>query len=165
MLAAAGGLIRMDKALVRDYLPPRTADSHKGSYGKLMGIGGSGTMTGAVLLSMSGAARCGVGLVMAAAPEIAIAAGADDAPGGAPISLPPWGRWSGSGGRAAGPPPEGGGLAGRSPLRLWAGLGETGEGLVKGLLALGKPLVLDADGLGNLAKMGGGASPGGCGGR
>ena len=61
MLAAAGGLIRMDKALVRDYLPPRTADSHKGSYGKLMGIGGSGTMTGAVLLSMSGAARCGGG--------------------------------------------------------------------------------------------------------
>ena len=156
MLAAAGGLIRMDKALVRDYLPPRTADSHKGSYGKLMGIGGSGTMTGAVLLSMSGAARCGVGLVMAAAPEIAMQPVRMMLPEALQYPFP-----LGEDGLVA---------ADALPALLrkaadWPdavlcgcglGLGETGEGLVKGLLALGKPLVLDADGLGNLAKMGAG---------
>ena len=156
MLAAAGGLIRMDKALVRDYLPPRTADSHKGSYGKLMGIGGSGTMTGAVLLSMSGAARCGVGLVMAAAPEIAMQPVRMMLPEALQYPFP-----LGEDGLIA---------ADALPALLrkaadWPdavlcgcglGLGETGKGLVKGLLALGKPLVLDADGLGNLAKMGAG---------
>ena len=53
-------------------LPPRRPDSNKGSYGRLLLIGGCRTMTGAVLLSASAAARSGVGLVMTAAPENAL---------------------------------------------------------------------------------------------
>lgn len=154
MLAEAGGLIRMDKSTVRSLLPVRTADSHKGSYGKLLGIGGSGTMTGAVLLSMSGAVRCGVGLVMAAAPEIAMQP--------VRISLPealqypfPLGK---DGLIDAGAVPKLLKKAADWPDAILCGcglgLGPTAQQLVEGVLSLGKPLVLDADGLGNLARMG-----------
>ena len=62
----------MNESEMASLLPPRLPDSNKGSYGKLLVVGGSKTMTGAVLLSASAAARCGVGLVMAAAPENAL---------------------------------------------------------------------------------------------
>ena len=153
MLAAAGGLIRMDKALVQQFLPPRSADSHKGSYGKLMGIGGSRTMTGAVLLSMSGAVRCGVGLVMAAAPEIAMQPVRMMLPEALQYPFP----LGEDGLVAADALPALFRKAADWPDAVLCGcglgLGETGEAVVRGLLALGKPLVLDADGLGNLAKM------------
>lgn len=154
MLAAAGGLTRMDKALIRAFLPPRTADSHKGSYGKLLGIGGSGTMTGAVLLFSEAAARCGVGLVLAAAPEAAIRPVRAMLPEALQYPFP-----LGPGGCIA----EGAVPALLRKAADWpdavlcgCGLG-TGDGavaLVEGLLSTGKPLVLDADGLNCLARLG-----------
>lgn len=47
---------------LRALLPDRPADSHKGSYGKVMIIAGSGRYPGAAFLSTSGALRSGVGL-------------------------------------------------------------------------------------------------------
>jgi len=55
-------------SLCRSFLPVRAADSHKGSYGHVMVIGGSPGMTGAVALSAWAAVRSGAGLVTAAVP-------------------------------------------------------------------------------------------------
>ena len=49
-------------------LPPRTADSHKGTYGKVLIIAGSPGMSGAACLSGMGALRGGSGLVFIATP-------------------------------------------------------------------------------------------------
>lgn len=47
---------------LRALLPDRPADSHKGTYGKVMIVAGSGRYPGAAVLSTSGALRSGVGL-------------------------------------------------------------------------------------------------------
>jgi NAD(P)H-hydrate epimerase len=47
-------------------LPQRSADSHKGDYGKLLFIGGSGAMPGAIALSAMASLRSGAGLVTVA---------------------------------------------------------------------------------------------------
>lgn len=58
-----------DNALISEIMPKRTNDSHKGDYGKLLIVGGSVGMTGAVALAASAAQRCGTGLITAAVPE------------------------------------------------------------------------------------------------
>jgi ADP-dependent NAD(P)H-hydrate dehydratase len=58
-------------------LPSRTVDSHKGSYGRAVLIGGSVGMSGAIALAGLGALRGGAGLVYLACPRsvwIAVAA-------------------------------------------------------------------------------------------
>lgn len=72
ILNQAGGITLLETKLIREMLPPRRPDSNKGSYGRLLIAGGCRTMTGAVLLAAEAAARCGAGLVMAAAPEHAL---------------------------------------------------------------------------------------------
>ncbi|MGI6712124.1 MAG: NAD(P)H-hydrate dehydratase [Bacillota bacterium] len=47
----------------------REVDSHKGSYGHVVIVGGSPGMTGAVVLAASAAVRSGAGLVTAAVPQ------------------------------------------------------------------------------------------------
>lgn len=54
---------------VAAHLPPRTADSHKGTYGTLLTVCGSYGMAGAALLCARGALRSGVGLLRAAVPQ------------------------------------------------------------------------------------------------
>ena len=49
-------------------LPPRPEDSHKGTFGRVLVVGGSRGMTGAVCLAGLGALRGGAGLVTVAAP-------------------------------------------------------------------------------------------------
>ncbi len=48
---------------MRAVLPARPADSHKGTFGKVMVIAGAGRYPGAAFLSASGALRSGAGLV------------------------------------------------------------------------------------------------------
>lgn len=54
---------------VREALPARPPDGHKGLFGKLLLVGGSTGMTGAVVLAASAALRTGLGLAYAAVPE------------------------------------------------------------------------------------------------
>ncbi len=49
--------------LMRLWLPARPADGHKGTFGKVMVVGGSANYTGAVHLAASAAIRVGAGLV------------------------------------------------------------------------------------------------------
>ena len=57
------------KEYVAAHLPPRAADSHKGTYGTLLTVCGSYGMAGAALLCARGALRSGVGLLRAALPQ------------------------------------------------------------------------------------------------
>lgn len=50
-------------------LPPRSADSHKGSFGRLLVLAGSVGMTGAAVLCARAALRAGVGLVVVGTPD------------------------------------------------------------------------------------------------
>lgn len=54
---------------IHDLLPDRTVDSHKGTYGKALIIGGSANYRGAPGLSAHAAYRIGAGLVTVSAPE------------------------------------------------------------------------------------------------
>jgi len=53
----------IDATLARKLLPPRPADAHKGTFGKVMVIAGSPLYPGAASLATGGAARVGAGLV------------------------------------------------------------------------------------------------------
>lgn len=54
---------------VRDSMSERRPDSHKGSYGKGLIIGGSKAMTGAPIMASKAALRSGAGLITSAIPE------------------------------------------------------------------------------------------------
>ncbi len=53
----------VDDDFLKDNIPKRKADSHKGSYGRLLMFCGSPYMTGAAILAAKAALRSGVGLV------------------------------------------------------------------------------------------------------
>lgn len=55
--------------MIKPGFPPRPSDSHKGTYGHVLVIGGSVGLTGAVILTSSAALAVGAGLVTAAVPE------------------------------------------------------------------------------------------------
>ena len=55
--------------MIRPFFAARQPDTHKGSYGHVLAIGGSVGMTGAVAMTCSAALRSGAGLVTAAVPE------------------------------------------------------------------------------------------------
>src|SRR4051794_24218658 len=50
-------------------LPPRPADAHKGSFGKVLLVAGSTGMSGAAVLAGRAALRGGAGLVQLAVPQ------------------------------------------------------------------------------------------------
>lgn len=62
-------LIELTKDTVKDFLPKRTENSHKGTYGRVLNIAGSFNYTGAAYLSSVSALKVGAGLVTLAAPE------------------------------------------------------------------------------------------------
>ncbi len=69
--AAAAGLPYEELRLrdARDWVPKRTADGHKGSFGTVLIAAGSRRFPGAARLAAEAAARSGAGLVTLAAPE------------------------------------------------------------------------------------------------
>ena len=61
--ARQGGAAVLEKDDLRRLLPPRRADSSKFDYGRILILGGSATMPGAIALSANAAIRSGAGLV------------------------------------------------------------------------------------------------------
>lgn len=59
----------IDKNLAKYLLPKRSDNSHKGSFGKILLIGGSKSYPGAIMLSSKSAVKSGAGLVYSAFPE------------------------------------------------------------------------------------------------
>lgn len=138
---------------VFELLPRRKADSHKGSYGKVMCLAGSARFRGAAALAAEGALRAGAGLVTLAAVEPVIAAVAARCP--ECVFLPC--RQSAGGGVSA----QSGKavlekVRGMDVLLFGPGLGDTEDtaALLEQLgPSAGCALVLDADGLNAAAKM------------
>ena len=59
----------IDEGMVRGCFSPRAADSHKGTYGRLLMVCGSYGMAGAAMMAAEAALRCGVGLAALALPR------------------------------------------------------------------------------------------------
>lgn len=57
------------ESMIKTYFPARLPESHKGTYGHVLVIGGSIGLTGAVIMASYAALRAGAGLVTAALPE------------------------------------------------------------------------------------------------
>ncbi len=57
-------------SMLQEWLPPRSLDAHKGTFGKALIVAGSVNYTGAAYLAGAAAARSGAGLVTLALPSI-----------------------------------------------------------------------------------------------
>lgn len=142
----------IDSALVRQWLPERPADGHKGDFGKVLVLGGARGYTGAPVLAARGALRTGAGLVNVAVPETIypiIAVKCDEAmPSPLPVGE------DGELGESALMPLLGM-LAGKDAALIGPGLGRSAgaETLVYSVLTtVDFPLVVDADGINALAR-------------
>ena len=147
----------LDEAQIRAWLPRRDADSHKGTFGKVMLAVGSRNFPGAAYLSTAAAGRVGAGLVTGAVAEPIwpLVAGRLAEPTWLPL---PTGTGDAAGAIAA----EAAAvvqerLAGYDALVLGCGLGTaaTTREFVKALLHAGTfpATIIDADGLNNLSRL------------
>jgi len=81
-LAADVDLEVVTPEMVREWLPPRPPDAHKGTFGRALIVAGSANYTGAARLAGAAAVRAGAGLVTVALPasiHSAVAAGLSEA--------------------------------------------------------------------------------------
>ena len=78
----------VEKETVRAMLPARKADGHKGTFGKLLIVGGAVGYTGAPYLTASAALRTGCGLVYLGVPEKIWAVEAQKCTAAMPFPLP-----------------------------------------------------------------------------
>lgn len=136
-------------AFVRRSLPRRDPEGHKGTFGKVLCVCGSVGYTGAPIFAGRGAVRTGSGLVFLAVPESVWPVTAVKSDEAMPFPVPEAeGRLS---------------LLAEEPIRRRAescdavligcglGRGWQTDALVRNLLTIEKPLVLDADGLNALS--------------
>ncbi len=134
-------------------LPPRAADSNKGTFGRVLVVAGSRGMSGAAILCASGALRGGAGLVRLAVPAEILPIVATSNPCYTTAPLP-----QDVGGRL-GPGADAELLAlaeGNDVIALGPGLGQSPAvaAVVSVLLARARlPVVLDADGLNVLRQQ------------
>ncbi len=134
-------------------LKPRAADAHKGDFGKVCIIAGSIGMSGAAALAGRSALRCGAGLVRVATPKSVLSIVASIEPSFTTIALPEdsIGRISA---KAINTILDA--VSDNDVLAFGPGVGISG-GLQSVLMTLleqdGLRLIIDADGLNNLARM------------
>jgi hydroxyethylthiazole kinase-like uncharacterized protein yjeF len=144
----------LDAATIREWLPPRPANSHKGAFGKVMLAVGSEAYPGAPYLASAAAGRAGAGLVTVAALRSVWALVAAKLPEPTYLLLPDAAGPNGAviAGEAATQVADA--LSGYRALVLGCGLGNTPatQRFVADLLASALPAtVIDADGLNCLA--------------
>jgi NAD(P)H-hydrate epimerase len=136
----------IDEDAARRLVPPRPADSHKGTYGHLLVVAGSRGKSGAAVLVARGALRSGVGLVTVGTPSSAQPLVAAQQAEIMTIPLPE--RGGELSGRAAAPALRH--LASRDALAIGPGLGtgaETRSAIRRIVARRSCPVVVDADGL------------------
>ena len=136
----------IDREYVRSLMPRRDPAGHKGTFGKVYLLGGSVGYTGAPVFASRAAVRTGAGLVFLAVPEQAWPVVAVKSEEAMPFPLPETAE-----GRLS--------LLAEEPIRqraascdavlIGCGLGRDRQtdALVRKLLDIDRPLVLDADGL------------------
>jgi ADP-dependent NAD(P)H-hydrate dehydratase len=132
-------------------LAPRPPDSHKGMFGRILIVGGSVGMSGAAVLAGRAALRAGAGLVRVAVPETVLPIVAAGEPCYITCPLPQ----DESGGMASSAATDVLKQASQNDVVAFGPGCGTGGGAKDVLLALiadaGLRLVIDADGLNNLA--------------
>jgi NAD(P)H-hydrate epimerase len=138
----------LERILEIPKLPPRPRDSHKGRYGTVLVVAGSRGMAGAAALCGGAALRAGAGLVRVACPSEVQPTVAAFEPSYMTYPLP-----SGTDGQIDFPTAQSmleRVIAEVDVIAVGPGLGQFGEirALVRFLLAaVGRPTVIDADGL------------------
>ncbi len=143
-------MLTLDAAYVRAALPRRDTQGHKGDFGKVYVLGGSVGYTGAPVFCSRAAVRTGCGLVFLGVPAGIWQVAAVKSDEAMPHPLPSLdGRLS---------------LAAEADIRRRAagcdavamgcgmGRGTESDALVRRLLTLEQPLVLDADGINALER-------------
>ena len=139
----------IDRAFVRGLMPARDPGGHKGTFGKVYLLGGSVGYTGAPVLCAGGAVHSGCGLVFLGVPETVWPIAAARCLCAMPHPLAEQdGRLS-----AAAETEIRHRAAVCDAVAVGCGLGrsEGSDALVRALLTLEKPLVLDADGINALS--------------
>jgi ADP-dependent NAD(P)H-hydrate dehydratase len=134
-------------------LAPRKADSHKGDFGRVLIIAGSTGMTGAAALAGTACLRSGAGLVQVATARscLATVAGLDPCYTTIPLAEDSSGRISAE---AMGAILDA--VAANDVVAFGPGVGQSHalRSVVERLIGLKDvPLVIDADGLGNLSRL------------
>ncbi len=152
-LVADVGVFALDEGLVADWLPSRDANSHKGSFGKVMAAVGSVNFPGAAYLSCTAAGRVGAGLVTGAVAQPVWPVVASKLAEPTWLSLPATAE-----GRIDAPAATqvAAALPAYDALILGCGLGQSDatRTFVADLLAADlPPTLIDADGLNNLARL------------
>ena len=145
----AGSVQTVEKPFVQWALPRRRIDGHKGTFGKLLAVGGAVGYTGAPYLAAAAAVRTGCGLVSLGVPELIWPVEAAKCVSAMPFPLPEKGGMLSE--KALPQILEK--LSGCDVLALGPGLGrsERTARLVWELLKTEKPVVLDADGINALS--------------
>lgn len=138
-------MLTLDAAYVRAALPCRDPEGHKGDFGKVYVLGGSVGYTGAPVFCCRAAVRSGCGLVFLGVPSDIWQVAAVKSDEAMPHPLPSLD------GKLC-PAAEAEirrRAAGCDAVAVGCGMGrsEESEGLVRRLLTLEQPLVLDADGI------------------
>lgn len=132
-------------------LERRSADSHKGSFGRVLIVGGSRGMIGAPALAATAALRSGAGLVTMALPECIQKQSAVLQPCATSLPCPCTGdAWDASAAEMIAQ------AAGKNDvLAIGPGfdVGDAQQTIIAGALGRSEPMVIDADGLNNLAQM------------
>jgi hydroxyethylthiazole kinase-like uncharacterized protein yjeF len=137
----AGAVSFLDSSLAACLLPPRRADSHKGTYGHLAVFGGKPGYEGASLLASRAALRTGCGLVTLLLPKESGAVKPDEV---IRSDLPPGGATPRGVEKI---------LSRYDSILIGPGMGSRDgfPDLLGSILSLGRGVVVDADGINNLA--------------
>jgi ADP-dependent NAD(P)H-hydrate dehydratase len=145
------GFGTMKRVKTLSKLPPRKTDAHKGDFGRVLVVGGSRGMVGAPALAGLAALRGGAGLVTLAVPDRIQQTVAGLCPCATSISLKTNDdEWTPQAIRQIRQAAEQVDVLAVGP---GLGIGPDKEQLLRSILELPKPVVLDADGLNNLARI------------